>query len=116
MGAKLRIQWPTEKKPEAPPVSTNKAAMEVPSVTSSGRAHGGGSGPSGGPCKIAAPVGMSSKEFEIQLRAHIGPNLRAWLRKQSMKILGVWLKQKSWPTGGSKEDLVDRIAFVMEGN
>lgn len=55
------------------------------------------------------------REFDELLKKRKGSELRPWLNKQTKLALSDWLRWKSWPSVGSKEDLVDRVAFVIEG-
>jgi len=58
-------------------------------------------------------------EFEAEAKAlaqESAVELCDWLRKQSKGLLVAWLKSKSWSTTGSKENLVDRVAFILGGN
>lgn len=55
------------------------------------------------------------KDFDELLKKRKGSELRPWLNKQTKLVLSDWLRWKSWPSVGSKEDLVDRVAFVIEG-
>jgi len=42
-----------------------------------------------------------------------GGDLRSWLAKQSKSELAAWLKLRSMPCGGSKQDLIDRVGFLV---
>lgn len=55
------------------------------------------------------------KDFDEWLKKRRGSELRPWLNKQTKLALSEWLRWKSWPSVGSKEDLVERVAFVVEG-
>ncbi|CAK9010373.1 Uncharacterized protein SCF082_LOCUS10648 [Durusdinium trenchii] len=70
--------------------------------------------------KRLAPSGpaVSSRERrDFEATAHSlrdqGGELCAWLRKQSKALLSGWLKSQGWPTTGSKDELVDRVAFAV---
>eukprot|EP00933_Yihiella_yeosuensis_P004302 TRINITY_DN108670_c0_g1_i1.p1 TRINITY_DN108670_c0_g1~~TRINITY_DN108670_c0_g1_i1.p1 ORF type:complete len:844 (+),score=208.56 TRINITY_DN108670_c0_g1_i1:109-2640(+) len=67
----------------------------------------------------AAGTAVTAKEiaeFEAQAKLYAKQskdNLCTWLRKQSKPLLVAWLKKKSWPTLGTKDELVDRVAFAV---
>ncbi|CAE8702917.1 unnamed protein product, partial [Polarella glacialis] len=75
---------------------------------------------SSGKSGISAAAGVAAtarqiKEFESQAKTHVGGDLCSWLRRQPKGVLIGWLKSKSWPVVGSKDQLVDRVAYVMAG-
>eukprot|EP00931_Biecheleriopsis_adriatica_P021634 TRINITY_DN14096_c0_g2_i1.p1 TRINITY_DN14096_c0_g2~~TRINITY_DN14096_c0_g2_i1.p1 ORF type:complete len:793 (-),score=182.60 TRINITY_DN14096_c0_g2_i1:11-2365(-) len=60
--------------------------------------------------------GDQLREFEASARREArksGAELCAWLRRQQKGILVSWLHSQSWPSVGSKEELVDRVAFAV---
>lgn len=73
-------------------------------------AGGGGGG-------APAAVAMTGPEFEMQLQARRGaPGLRQWLGRTNKVLLINWLKSRSWPATGSKEELVERVEFAISGS
>eukprot|EP00930_Biecheleria_cincta_P085960 TRINITY_DN75322_c0_g1_i1.p1 TRINITY_DN75322_c0_g1~~TRINITY_DN75322_c0_g1_i1.p1 ORF type:complete len:650 (+),score=125.90 TRINITY_DN75322_c0_g1_i1:74-1951(+) len=67
--------------------------------------------------KAGSRTGEKCMEFESAARAVLqssgGAELCTWLRRQSKGLLVAWLQSQSWPTSGSKEELVDRVAFAV---
>jgi len=57
----------------------------------------------------------TATEFEAQMRMHKGKGLRIWLAGQKRELLAVWLRARSWPSCGSRNELIERVAFVAEG-
>jgi len=54
-------------------------------------------------------------EFEAQMRMHKGKGLQIWLAGQKRELLTVWLRARSWPSCGSRDELIERAALVAEG-
>lgn len=67
--------------------------------------------------KAGSGTGEKCMEFESAAKSVMqssgGAELCTWLRRQSKGLLVAWLQSQSWPTSGSKEELVDRVAFVV---
>jgi hypothetical protein len=54
-------------------------------------------------------------EFNKDLQSRRGAQLRSWLEQQKKAPLAAWLRTMYWPAAGTKEDLVTRIIYVVEG-
>ncbi|CAJ1385809.1 unnamed protein product [Effrenium voratum] len=66
----------------------------------------------------SVPSASSRECREFEATAHSlaregGNQLCTWLRKQGKALLGTWLRSQGWPTTGSKDELVDRVAFAV---
>jgi len=57
----------------------------------------------------------TATEFEAQMRMHQGKGLRIWLAGQKRELLAVWLRARSLPSGGSKNEIIERAASLVEG-
>lgn len=58
---------------------------------------------------------VDDKLFEVELQQRHGQSLRIWLDRQRKAPIASWLRSVRWPAGGSKEDLVERVIRIMEG-
>merc|ERR1711972_182048 len=76
--------------------------------------NGGGSRP---PSHGAADDrgGFVNASFEMEIRRRHGADLRAWLNAQLKAPLAAWLRSRRWPAGGTREELVARVIYVIEG-
>jgi len=73
-------------------------------------------GSSAGPPSTWTPPGASRGDagddpaaFDRELRRRHGDDLRVWLEKQRKPPLASWLRSRSWPSLGTKDELVERI-------
>lgn len=55
----------------------------------------------------------TATEFEAQMRMHEGNGLRIWLAGQKREILARWLRARSLPSCGSRNELIERAVFVI---
>lgn len=101
---------------QLPLIGLTALAPAVPSIPTAPAPQAAASKPS----KKAAAAGpsISSKECrDFETMAHSlresGNELCSWLRKQSKALLSGWLRSQGWPTTGSKDELVDRVAFAV---
>ena len=80
------------KKEEKPATAVKRSAQNTPTVSS-----------------------RECRDFEATAHAlrDRGGELCMWLRKQSKALLSGWLRSQGWPTTGSKDELVDRVAFAV---
>jgi len=53
--------------------------------------------------------------FDLQVRRKRGIELRSFLSQQKVGVLKQWLKSVLWPPTGNKEELIDRVIFVLDG-
>jgi len=89
--------------------------------TGRGTAHTGGSAGSAPPhskssTETAADDAAAARTFDRQLGTKgQGAELQTWLEKQRKGPITAWLKSKGWPNNGTKEDLIERVMFVLHG-
>lgn len=77
------------------------------------RACSAGNSSAGGPKDDGC---QDVRSFEQQVRSRRGADLRGWLEKQKKVSLAAWLRSVRWPGQGTKEELVERAVYVIEGN
>lgn len=53
--------------------------------------------------------------FEVELQQRHGDSLRVWLERQKKAPIASWLRSVRWPAGGTKDELVERVLRIMEG-
>lgn len=94
---------------EAAAVPAGASSSNANDARVRGRNSGSGTEPASG-----TVFSMSQcMEFEVSARALTGASLTIWLRRQNKALLSAWLKLKSLPVLGSKEDLVERVAWAI---
>jgi len=84
-----------------------------PSAASSWSDSGSESSPTS---KARSHLGTDNWHFEQEMRTLSGTELKAWLDRQLKAPLVAWLKTLRMPTGGTKQEIVERILIVMGGH
>lgn len=85
------------------------ASASAPAARARG-GHGAGSAGS-----AAGATGRSASGGGVGGGGAAALTLKAWLGRQSKALLAAWLKSRSWPGTGSKEDLIERVEFAVCG-
>lgn len=67
-----------------------------------------------GPC-TPEPPSSEDHTFDLELRRRKGPGLRSWLEQQRKALLTNWLRSIRWPAIGTRDELVQRILYVVDG-
>lgn len=102
---------------EATGASAGSCDLEPPGENCDAPTRAGLRAARGRDVKASSGTGEKCTEFESAARAVMqssgGAELCVWLRRQSKGLLVAWLKSQTWPTSGSKEELVDRVAFAV---
>lgn len=81
------------------------------------RGRGGAAGKSGeqSPCSSEG-ASEAGELFEQELhRLRNSITLRPWLASKRKPVLVEWLKSRRWQTTGTKEDIIARIIYVLQG-